>query len=262
MTKDEAWALVDPERWRAIHEMERALDAGETAEDRLRQLRTLMASRFVAEELQRVFGQPRSDSAGPVAAQAFAEPAGPDLRAVLVAVQGWLDASGLEAIFIGGVAVAAVARARYTEDVDLLAIMSDDTLAAIVPGLAEFGLELRSPEALGFAMRRGILALGHPGSGVTVDVLIADAPLQVEAVRAGVQEKAFGVTLRLPRVEDLLIMKALANRPLDQVDIALILERKRDVDLERVRKAVREVADSSAMPELIESLDRLIAGTH
>ena len=56
-------------------------------------------------------------------------------------------------------------------------------------------------------------------------------------------------------------MKALANRPQDQNDIVLILERKRDVDLERVRTAVREVADSTAMPELIETLDRLIRGT-
>ena len=261
MTKEEAWALVDPERWRAIHEMERELAAAETTEDRLRQLRTLMASRFVNEELQRVFGQPRSDSAGPVAAKSVAEPMGPDLRAALVAVQGWLDASRLEAIFVGGVAVAAVARARYTEDVDLLAIMSNETLTAIVPGLAEFGLEVRSPEALEFAMRRGVLALSHPGSGLTVDVLIAVATLQVEAVRAGVQETAFGVTLRVPRVEDLLIMKALANRPQDQNDIVLILERNRDVDLERVRTAVREVAESSAMPELIETLDRLIRGT-
>ncbi len=44
--------------------------------------------------------------------------------------------------------------------------------------------------------------------------------------------------IRLPRVEDLMIMKAIA----------------------RVRQWVREFANAATMPELVEDFDRLVAG--
>jgi len=175
-------------------------------------------------------------------------------------VLAWLDGSGIQAVFVGGIAGAALARARVTRDVDLLAALPQDGLEGLPATLGPFGLAVRAPDAISRARRSAILPLRHAASGLDIDVLIAVAPFHQEVIAAGSWADYHGVQLRLPRVEDLLIMKALAGRPKDQIDIVEILEFCGDagVDLARVRRSVAEVAEATAMPERVDELDRLI----
>jgi hypothetical protein len=65
--------------------------------------------------------------------------------------------------------------------------------------------------------------------------------------------------IRLPRVEDLMIMKASAQRPGDMIDLEALLEAHPEADLEQVRRWVREFATASSMPDLIGAFDKLVA---
>jgi predicted nucleotidyltransferase len=251
ITVEEAWALVDPERWAEIHAIERAELRAHTVAERLRGFDQLLCSWPVPGEIP---------YAPPAAGTGVAEDWPRRTIIALAGVDAWLRACDLEAVFVGGVAVAIVARPRYTRDLDVMAIIPDERLEEVLVRLPEFGLALLDPAgAREQARRRGLLLLHHLPSQLNVDVLLAVTPFHAEAVRAARHEHVYGIDLRVPRAEDLIILKALASRGQDQIDISYILDLCEDLDLARVRRIVGEVAVATCMPELLENLERLIA---
>ena len=56
-----------------------------------------------------------------------------------------------------------------------------------------------------------------------------------------------------------MIMKAVAQRPRDLVDLEALLDTHPEADLDRVRRWVREYAVAASMPDLVEGFDRLVA---
>lgn len=66
------------------------------------------------------------------------------------------------------------------------------------------------------------------------------------------------VGLRLPTVEDLIILKAVASRPKDLLDIAGIVNNHPQLDRSRVEHWVREFAAALDMPELWENIAPLL----
>ena len=69
-----------------------------------------------------------------------------------------------------------------------------------------------------------------------------------------------GIVLRTCRPEDLIVMKAFADRLLDWHDIDGILIRQgKKLDLKRIRKDLRPMLAIKEKPELLDRLDQLIA---
>ncbi|MBK6599138.1 MAG: nucleotidyltransferase [Proteobacteria bacterium] len=67
-----------------------------------------------------------------------------------------------------------------------------------------------------------------------------------------------GVRIRLPRVEDLLVMKAIAGRPKDLEDIRGLLAAHSSVDVVEARGSIREFAIASSMPDMLDEFDKLV----
>jgi hypothetical protein len=59
-----------------------------------------------------------------------------------------------------------------------------------------------------------------------------------------------GLRLRLPTPEDLIILKAVAQRPKDLLDIEAVLTNQTFLDKEYIRTWVKQFADVLEMPEL------------
>jgi predicted nucleotidyltransferase len=70
--------------------------------------------------------------------------------------------------------------------------------------------------------------------------------------------QAGGVTLRVSTPEDLIIMKAVAHRPRDAVDIETIISVTETLDVARIRDWVRQFADALETPEILSDLNRLL----
>lgn len=189
------------------------------------------------------------------------EPLPATLLAAVAAVTDWLLSTSIPGVIVGGVAASLLGRPRLTRDVDALVDLSDDRWSDALAAAANFHLEPRIDDALGFARRSRVLLLRHSPSQIDVDVILSGLPFERDAIASGVSRPVGGIAIRLPRVEDLMIMKAIAHRPRDLMDLEGLLRTSPGADLERVRRWVREFSIAATLPELIDDLDRLIART-
>jgi|SRR5882672_7380734 len=178
---------------------------------------------------------------------------------VLEDLSGWLESARIPAMVVGGVAAAILGRPRATRDIDALAILPDDQCADALSAARNHGIVARIEDPLAFARRTHVLLLRHAESGIDIDVILGRLPFEEEAVARGRFHDLGGVRTKLPRVEDLLIMKAVAQRPQDLRDIEGLLDANPEADVERVRAWVREFATAMAMPDLLKGLEELLA---
>jgi hypothetical protein len=166
--------------------------------------------------------------------------------------------SGRAAV-IGGIAVIARGVPRLTRDIDIAIAGADVTVAELANELASAGIEPRIDDALAFAEESQVLLARHRDSGVDIDVSLASLPFDLEALAAAKPETLGGVRIAIAQPEDLIIFKAVAWRPQDQQDVErLIALHGRDVDLERVRRHVKELGDALEVNRL-RDLNELIA---
>lgn len=180
------------------------------------------------------------------------------LAGALADLTRWMSEEGIEGIVIGGVAASLLGRPRLTRDVDALILGDAIGWERILESARRYGIAARIDEPLEFARRTRVLLLRHLPSSVDVDVSLGALPFEQEAVeRASILEVG-AIRVRLPSVEDLVIMKALARRPRDWSDIEGLFDVNAEIDLDRVRSWLREFGAVLDMPEIQEDFERML----
>lgn len=183
------------------------------------------------------------------------------LQAALTDLLKWIATARIPAMVIGGVAASVLGRPRLTQDIDALAILPEDGWKKAVDSAAEFGIVPRISDALEFARRSRVLLMRHTKSGIDVDITLGGLQFEQSAVENSVVHDIGGLSVRLPRIEDLLVMKAIARRPKDLEDIRGLLAAHPDADLAAVRRWVREFATATGMSDMLAEFERLVADT-
>ena len=181
------------------------------------------------------------------------------LHSALADLAKWLDESHVPAIVIGGVAASILGRPRLTRDIDALAILREEAWAEAMARAADFGIVPRIDDALAFATQSRVLLMRHADSGIDLDITFGALPFEKSAVDRSTAVDVGGVRIRLPRIEDLLVMKAVARRPKDLEDIEGILDAHPEADIAESRRWIREFAAAMSMPDILEEFDRLLA---
>jgi predicted nucleotidyltransferase len=95
-------------------------------------------------------------------------------------------------------------------------------------------------------------------SGVDVDLSLGALPFEREVIERAETIDAGGLEISIATPEDLIIMKALARRPQDVGDIAGIIEVQPDLDVDRIRRWVRQFSSILEMPEILDDLELLL----
>ena len=176
----------------------------------------------------------------------------------VTAVQQLIDAFDQQGIIIGGVAVSLLSQPRLTADADAMLLLSLDDLPQLVEKAQTFGLTPRIPDTIPFARQSRVVLLTHEASGIHVDISLGLLPFEVEAVERSEEFQAGSLRLRLPMPEDLIILKAVARRPKDMLDIAAIVAAHPNLDTSRIAFWVQQFADLLEMPELWGDVEKLI----
>ena len=157
---------------------------------------------------------------------------------------------------IGGLAVVRCGEVRATDDVDIsLLVELGDERPYIDKLLKKF--KSRFPDAAEFALQNRVLLL-TASNGVSMDVGLASFSYDIEVVeRASSYRFHKGVNLVTASAEDLVILKLLAERPIDLFDIRGILVRQQHLDWNYLTSRLHgfsELKPETDMLALLESL--------
>ena len=167
------------------------------------------------------------------------------------------EAEGWRFCFIGGLAVIRWGEPRETADADLTLLTGFADEARFVSVLtARF--ESRIDRALDFARVNRVLLL-RAGSGVGLDVAFGGLPFEENSVsRSSLFTFPPDVPLRTCSAEDLIVLKAFADRDKDWVDLEGVLVRQAGrIDWSYVRAQLAPLVELKEAPGILERLEQL-----
>ncbi len=180
------------------------------------------------------------------------------LLATLRDLMAWFDSEQVKGVVIGGVAVSVLARPRFTRDVDAVVWLHENRWRNFLDAGMEFGFAPRRADALEFARDTRVLLVHHEPSAIDADVSFGSLPFEEETIDTADFVDISGIRLRLPRPENLIVMKAVANRPRDLADIEALVDAYPELDRKQVRSWVREFSSILEMPEIFDQVNALL----
>lgn len=176
----------------------------------------------------------------------------------LEALQRLLSRFDNRGVIIGGAAVSILGRARFTEDVDAVFLLSNNDLPLLLEMAKKEDIEPRVDNVVDFAKKTRVLLLRHTPTDTGIDISLGVMPFEEEMIERGVlYEVDEALQLRLPTPEDLIIMKAIAHRPKDLEDIRTIADKYPNMDVLRIENwviAFGEVLETPDLWDLIKPL--------
>jgi hypothetical protein len=180
------------------------------------------------------------------------------LLAPLLALQNLIQVFDDQGVIIGGVAASLLGTPRFTVDLDAVLMVSVQNIPDLLLEAERLGIEPRISDPIGFAHRTRVLLLRHIPSGTDIDISLASLPFEVEMVQRSIVVEISSLKLHLPTPEDLIILKAVANRPKDFEDIRAIAAGHPDLDQERVRYWVEQFGAALDLPDLWVNIQNLL----
>ncbi len=172
-------------------------------------------------------------------------------------VQSFLQQQGWGFCFIGGLAVQFWGQQRATQDVDIT-LMTGFGEEEVFVGKLLARFKPRRPDAAQFALAARVLLI-EATNGVGVDIALGGLPFEEEVVsRARACEYAPGLTLVTCSAEDLVVLKAFAERGLDWYDVEGILARQWErLDWAYIRRQLAMLCEAKDSPDIVDQLERL-----
>lgn len=159
-------------------------------------------------------------------------------------IQKFLNSSGYNFCFIGGITVIRWGQLRYTGDVDLTlftGFVDDEKIIQNI--LSEYSSRIEDPAE--FALSKRILLLNDSESNVAIDLSLAGLPFEERMVsRSSYYEFEPEFSIKTCSAEDLIITKVFAGRERDWGDVRGILDRN--------SKTLNQKLILSELKELIE----------
>jgi hypothetical protein len=180
------------------------------------------------------------------------------LLAPILALQNLLSQFNNQGVVIGGIAASLLGTPRYTADLDAVFLLSLEEIPKLLQAASTQGIEPRIPDPVGFGRHNRILLLRHVASGLDINLSLGILPFETEMVERSTLFDIGSFQLRLPTPEDLIILKAVAHRPKDLVDIQAVAANHSNLDTPRIRLWVEQFAEALEIPDLWDGIARLL----
>jgi hypothetical protein len=176
------------------------------------------------------------------------------LVAQAAALDQFITERGWSGCIIGGIANLRWGEPRLTRDVDATIVTGFGTEAPFIAELLNT-FRPRIADAAAFAeVHRVVLLLSE--SGIPLDIALGGLPFEEEMVaRATSAELAPGLFMRTVSAEDLVVLKAFADRDRDWIDIAGIAARQgRALDWHAIHQRLGPLVELKDAPEILTRL--------
>ena len=140
-------------------------------------------------------------------------------------VQDFILSQDWKYSFIGGIALQRWGQPRLTNDIDITVITGFGNEHEYIDVLLS-AFSGRLPDAREFALENRVLLL-QSSDGIPIDIALGGIPLEEEIVRRASRYQYLpDVSLLTCSAEDLIVLKAFADRTRDWADIETILQRQ------------------------------------
>jgi hypothetical protein len=141
-----------------------------------------------------------------------------------------LEQHRIKYALIGGMATGYRSEPRFTKDLDFLLQVPQVTLPGLLDSLGERGYQIDQIPTIREWIDRHMVVLSY--RGIRVDWLKAVIPAYAAVLERATEEMWLGVPVRVASAEGLILMKLLADRPQDWLDIEnLVAAQRGQVDL-------------------------------
>ena len=182
-----------------------------------------------------------------------------DLFLLASDVQSFCRKRGWEFCFIGGLALQRWGEPRLTGDVDLTILTGFGDEDAYIEQLCSKYAE-RISGAADFAQRTRVLLLQSEG-GIPIDVSLGALPFEERVVaRASLYPFVAAVRLKTCSAEDLIVLKAFADRSRDWSDIeGVLLRAGSQLDWEMIEAELQPLCEVKEAPQILPRLAALRA---
>lgn len=158
------------------------------------------------------------------------------LRALKKAIKV-LEKQNLDYCLFGGLAMQVYKRIRATRDIDLM--------VAIASGEASKFIAQMGKENFRFDKKRGIIKINNfelmrfiytdedTNFEIFMDIITATSKFQKQILARKTKVDFLGIMVSIASLEDLILLKLLADRPIDCLDAQVLLEEnKEDIDID------------------------------
>jgi hypothetical protein len=172
-------------------------------------------------------------------------------------LQRLLSEAGTPSVVIGGVAVGAWGEPRVTRDVDLKVLYSRQEANYLLELLSQdYESLMADPHE---TLRKQALIFVKDSLGTRMDLLLADTPYDVAAIRRGREvEVEPGVKIWVCSPEDLIIYKLISTRARDYEDARNVIRRQGNLlDDEYVNDWLRQFEQALDDSTLVTTYQRL-----
>jgi len=145
-----------------------------------------------------------------------------------------------------------------TQDIDLSLLTGYGTEGAYVDKLLST-FESRIDDAKEFALENRVLLLSAT-NGVPIDISLASLPFEEQMIQRAVSfEFDKGCCLTVCSPEDLIVLKAFANRSRDWMDVeGIAMRQEGKLDIAYIMEQVAPLAEVKESPEIINKLELLL----
>jgi hypothetical protein len=140
----------------------------------------------------------------------------PRARDPLVDLARILERANVDYALIGGHAVNAWLEPRFTADIDLTLQAGPDAMAKLKQALEAEGFALVAEHGAELASGPDFVRFESADTSMTLEVQAAKTELQQELLG---RARVLGKGIRVATAEDLIVLKLIANRGKDQVDL-------------------------------------------
>jgi hypothetical protein len=173
-------------------------------------------------------------------------------------LETFLVQQGWRYCFIGGIALQRWGQPRLTNDIDLTILAGFENESVYIDALLGC-YKARTTDGRDFALKNRVLLL-ESHEGIPIDVALGGIAFEDRIVsRATRYEFLPGVSLLTCSAEDLLVLKAFADRPRDWGDVETIIARQQaNLDWNYVFDQLEPLCQVKEAPEIVEHLRRLM----
>lgn len=179
-----------------------------------------------------------------------------DLIRQAASLQKFIESKNWDFFFIGGITVQVWGQPRLTQDIDLTVF----TNLKNEPEYISAFLELFSPkfsDAAEYALTNRVLPM-FTKEGIGIDLTLGGLSDTSEALsRCSYQQFVEGISLRICSADDLIIMKTIAARARDWIDIESVIIRQGKLDWDYIITTLESITDNDDLSSKIVNLKSL-----